>query len=813
MEIGLIQEIDINEEMQQSYLDYAMSVIVSRAIPDARDGLKPVQRRVLFAMHDMGIRPNSQYKKSARIVGEVLGKYHPHGDMAVYEAMARMAQEFSLRYPLIDGQGNFGSIDGDPPAAMRYTEARMLPMASELLSQISMDTVNFSKNFDQSLIEPDVLPSSFPNLLVNGSSGIAVGLATNIPPHNLGEVIDSLVYILDRWNKIDDISVEDIMEFIKGPDFPTGGIVVQDGGENDLLSIYGSGRGRIQVRGRVHIEQMSRGRQRIVITELPYQVNKSSFIEKVAELARSNSISGISDLRDESDRQGMRVVIELTKNSDIEDILINLYKKTPLQSTFRIAMFALVNNEPRLLSLKQALKVYIDHRLDVIKRRSEYELRRAKERAHILEGLRIAINFLDEVIKIIRTSTTVEVAKKKLRKQFKLSEIQAIAILDMPLKRISSLERKKIEKEYKELNKRIKELESLLKSPQKMRALVQSELLVQKEKYNNKRRTDIVDISKISNGKQLLTASDIVEDKIIWCAITEDLVIGKTKDDSLKRVGGRKSPMLITRTNSNNVLYLVDDQGISSVININGLPEIEKFSEGIALSSVIGDIEKRKFIGLISSPQNLDLDSETSIVTVSKSGMIKRSNLNELPGLITDNFVLSKINKEDKLIWVGLTNCKTDLMLLSSNGMAIRFHIEDVREMGLNALGVNGMKLKNGDYIVDIEIISDQKEICLISDQGYGWRYSLDEISTQRRYGQGIRACKLSENEKMIGMIIGKPNQTVLIHPKNAASKLIRLDGINKTKRMRSSQIFITMKKGDLIQKITKLNDNLKLLQ
>ena len=813
MEIGYVKEIDINQEMQQSYLDYAMSVIVSRALPDARDGLKPVQRRILYAMYDMGIRPNSTYKKSARIVGEVLGKYHPHGDMAVYETMARMAQEFSLRYPLIDGQGNFGSIDGDPPAAMRYTEARILPLALELLSQINMDTVNFSLNFDQSLVEPDVLPASIPNLLVNGSSGIAVGLATNVPPHNLGEVIDALVFLLNNWKKIDDIAVTDIMEFIKGPDFPTGGIIIQDNIENDLLSIYGSGRGSIQVRGRVHIEQMSRGRQRIVINELPYQVNKSSFIEKIADLVRNGVLNGISDLRDESDRQGMRIAIELSKNANIEEILIDLYKKTMLQTSFRIAMFALVKDEPRLLSLKQALKVYLDHRLEVIKRRSEYELNKAKDRAHILEGLRIAISFLDEVIAIIRNSTTVEKAKAKLRKQLKLSDVQAQAILDMPLKRISALERKKIESEYKELVKRIKELESLLKSPQKMRVVIQQELIEQKEKFNNSRRTDIVDITKNKSKKQLLTASDIIDDRIIWGGITQQDVIGKTKEDTLKRVTGRSAPILLVRTSTRHIVYLVDDQGITNAININSLPDTDKFSEGINLSSVIGNIEGRNFIGMFSSPAHQDIPDpeELTIITVSKMGMVKRSSLSDLPGLVTDKFVLSKVNEKDKLIWTGISSPDADLLLLTSNGMAIRFPVSDVRSMGLLAAGVGGIKLKSDDRVVSADIITKQKEITVIAEDGNGWRFSLNEIPKQGRYGQGVIISKLTSGESIVGMVVGKPSQSVLVHHKKLASKTIRLDAINISKRMRSSQQLIDIKAGDAISKITQFTDNIKL--
>ncbi|HOW91536.1 MAG TPA: DNA topoisomerase 4 subunit A, partial [Anaerolineaceae bacterium] len=449
MEMGLVRKVDIDHEMQQSYLDYAMSVIVSRALPDARDGLKPVQRRLLYAMYDMGLRPDSAYKKSARIVGEVLGKYHPHGDQAVYEAMARLAQDFSMRNLLVDGQGNFGSVDGDPPAAMRYTEARLTSFSMEILNQLDRDTVDFGRNFDDSLDEPLVLPSAIPNMLVNGASGIAVGMATSIPPHNLGEVIDSLSYLLEHWQKIDDITVGELMKFIQGPDFPTGGIILQEHEQNELLAAYATGKGRITLRGRLNLEEMSRGKSRIIITELPYMTNKSALIERIAELTREGQIEGISDLRDESDRQGMRIVIELNKAADADSVLRELYKRTPLQVTFSINLLALVNNEPRLLTLKQSLKVYLEHRIEVVKRRSEYDMRKALERLHILEGLRIALQNLDEVITVIRRSADTDDAREKLIKKFKLTVIQANAILDMPLKRLAQLERKKIEEEYK----------------------------------------------------------------------------------------------------------------------------------------------------------------------------------------------------------------------------------------------------------------------------------------------------------------------------------------------------------------------------
>src|SRR5688572_9955561 len=451
MEVGMIRRINIDDEMRTAYLSYAMSVIVARALPDARDGLKPVQRRILYAMHDMGLRAGSPYKKSARIVGEVLGKYHPHGDASVYETMARMAQDFSMRYLLVDGQGNFGSVDGDAPAAMRYTEARMAPLALDLMADIEKDTVNFGTNFDDTLTEPEVLPASAPNLLVNGASGIAVGMATSVPPHNLGEVVDALIYMLDRWTKLDDVTIKDLMRYVKGPDFPTGGIIIAAKDETEgLAAAYGTGRGKILVQAKAHVEDMGRGRSRIIVTELPYQTNKSALIERIADLARDGSLEGLSDLRDESDRQGMRIVIELQRTAEPDKVLRELYRRTPMQGTFSIINLALVNGEPRLLTLKQALRVFLDHRQEVVRRRSEYDLARARERAHILEGLLTALKHLDEVIKIIRNSRDGDDARARLIKRFKLSDAQTTAILEMPLKRLAALERRKIEDEHKE---------------------------------------------------------------------------------------------------------------------------------------------------------------------------------------------------------------------------------------------------------------------------------------------------------------------------------------------------------------------------
>src|SRR5512147_2711424 len=556
MDLGTVRKVDIDNEMQQSYLDYAMSVIVARALPDARDGLKPVQRRILYAMYDMGIRADSAYKKSARIVGEVLGKYHPHGDSAVYEAMARMAQAFALRTLLVDGQGNFGSVDGDPPAAMRYTEARLSSAAVDMLTDLNKNTVDFTPNFDDTLTEPDVLPSALPNLLVNGATGIAVGMATSIPPHNLSEVIDAIIYMLNHWEKLDDIDVETLMEFIQGPDFPTGGLIVQEKDADGIEAAYGSGRGRVTVQAKAHVEEMERGKNRIIVTELPYMVNKSSLIERIADLAREGYLEGLSDLRDESDRHGMRIVLEMTKNADPEVILRELYKRTPMQTTFSINLLALVDGEPRTLTLKQALRVYIEHRLTVIKRRAEFDLERAKARAHILEGYMVALKNLDEVISLIRSASDVDAARSRLMKRYKLTELQATAILDMQLRRLAALERKKIETEYKEVTATIKQLITLLKSPKLMRGVVADELLKVKEQYGDRRRTQIVSL-KASKAAKALTASDLMPDQQVWIGVTDDGLVSRTHDEKQPKHSGHDAPRFLVKASTTDTIIFV----------------------------------------------------------------------------------------------------------------------------------------------------------------------------------------------------------------------------------------------------------------
>jgi DNA gyrase subunit A len=783
MEVGLIRRVDIDQEMQQSYLDYAMSVIVARALPDARDGLKPVQRRILFAMNDMNIGPSSAYKKSARIVGEVLGKYHPHGDVAVYEAMARMAQDFSMRYPLVDGQGNFGSIDGDPPAAMRYTEARLTRFATELMEEIDRDTVDFADNFDGTLREPLVLPAAVPNLLVNGSSGIAVGMATSIPPHNLVEVIDALAFVLEQWEHLDDVAIPDLMRFIKGPDFPTGGIILQEGGENALEAAYGSGRGRVTVRGRVHAEDLGRGRSRLIITELPYQTNKTNLIERIAELVRDGSLEAISDLRDESDRQGMRIVIELKAGVDLDATLRTIYKYTPLQTTFGITLLALVDNEPRLLSLKQALRVFIEHRLTVVRRRSEFDLAKARARAHILEGLRVALKNLDELIQLIRTAPDVETARTKMMKRYSLSEIQAQAILDMQLRRLAALERKKIEDEYKEVIATIKELEALLSSPKRMRMVVEDELKKVKEVYGDRRRTQIVALEEGTNMAQFLTASDLTPTSDVWIGVTPDGKIARSHSESLPPLAGEGAPRFLLQTSTRHILYLCNTQGQVAAVAVSTLPEGETFAAGAPLYKASAFAQEDKLASMFTVAPDEFGSEERFILAVTRQGMVKKSAFSELPGPSAQKFTLIKVNPGDEMLDCAATDGKAEVVLFTQDGMAIRFSEDDVRAMGLVAAGVNGIKLAQGDAIAALHLWVAKQELLLVGSDGNGLRVSVNEFPLQGRYGQGVIAWRKNQGVKIVDVLAGTKNTGALLHLAQAEALRVRIGDIPQSKR------------------------------
>lgn len=796
MELGIVRKIDIDKEMQQAYLDYAMSVIVSRALPDARDGLKPVQRRILYAMYDMGLRADSPYKKSARIVGEVLGKYHPHGDSAVYEAMARMAQDFSLRALLVDGQGNFGSVDGDPPAAMRYTEARLTSAALDMLADLHKNTVDFAPNFDDTLDEPSVLPAAIPNLLVNGATGIAVGMATSIPPHNLGEVVDALVFMLEKWEKLDDIDVEQLMKFIQGPDFPTGGLIIQEQGEEGIESAYGSGRGKITVQAKAHVEEMERGKSRIIVTELPYTVNKSSLIERIAELARDGHLEGLSDLRDESDRQGMRIVLELTKNANPEIVMRDLYKRTPMQTTFSINLLALVDGEPRTLTLKQALRVYLEHRLTVIKRRAEFDLEKAKARAHILEGYLTALRNLDEIIELIRSASDADAARVKLMKRYKLTEIQANAILDMQLRRLAALERKKIETEYKEVSALIKELTKLLKSPKLMRGVAAEELLKVKAAYADRRRTQIVHLKEGTKETRTLTAAADLPQQTVWIGVTDEGLVSRTADDKQPRHSGNDAPRFLVKASTSDTVYFVSKLGKAAAVAAHLIPEAKKLSQGSAYFKVSPLTENDALAAVFALPSNKSaLGEEACVITATRFGMVKKSLISELPGPSSQTFTLAKVNEGDRLGWVGLTDGKSkEILLATARGMAIRFKEDDVRPMGLVAAGVSGIKLEEKDQVVGMEILPAEGDIFLLTGEGKAKRVDVKDFPVQRRYGKGVVAWDLPEKVTLAAIASGKPNTIATIHLSKGAPKSTRLDAAGSRKRAST--------KGDLIVEV-----------
>jgi DNA gyrase subunit A len=772
MEIGTVRQIDINREMQDAYMDYAMSVIVSRALPDVRDGLKPVHRRILYAMHDMGLRPDRGYKKSARIVGEVLGKYHPHSDAAVYDAMARMAQDFSLRYVLVDGQGNFGSIDGDSPAAMRYTEARMAAIAEEVLADIDKDTVDFVPNFDDTLTEPSVLPATLPNLLVNGASGIAVGMTTSVPPHNLGEVIDALVYLIDNYKKIDDVTVEDLTRFIQGPDFPTGGVVYRFAGEDDegdpldlIRNAYAIGRGRLTVQANVHIEEMSRNRNRAVITELPYQVNKTRLIERIAELVRDGRLEGITDLRDESDRQGMRVCIEMTRTVDPRQVLKQLFKVTPMQSTFSVAMLALVNGEPRLLPLKRVLIHYLEHRQEIITRRSRHLLEKAKLRAHILEGLLRALDYIDEVIDTIRRSRTADTARSNLMKRFRLSEIQAQAILDMPLRRLAGLERRKIADEYQAKLREIKDLEGLLGSPTKIRRVIREDLLELKAKYGDERRTRIVDREMGHH-----TARELVEEQDVLVTLWQDGQVSLT--ERAPRVSSKAVPLVQMWGNTRDDVAFFTASGQAVLLPLHQVPTGQNTPINTLVSLDSSDPLVSALV-LPHPPEGEDLP-ETYLTLVTRGGRIKRVTREDFAAASRGTVSAMNVEEGDQLAWVVETNGQDDVLLATRQGKAIRFPEEEVRSMGLSAAGVLAIRLGKDDAVVGMGIARDDAFAILLSENGYAKRTAIKGYPTQKRYGGGVQAVKLHSRTGKVAVaaIAAEPDDVVLTTEKGRVTKL-----------------------------------------
>jgi DNA gyrase subunit A len=740
MDIGNIEQVDIDQQMRSAYLDYAMSVIVARALPDARDGLKPVHRRILYAMHDMGINASSAYKKSARIVGEVLGKYHPHGDAAVYESMARMAQDFSMRYLLIDGQGNFGSVDGDAPAAMRYTEARLSRMAEEMLTDIEQDTVEFVDNFDATLKEPNVLPARLPNLLLNGSSGIAVGMATNIPPHNLSELVAAISYVIDHIERIEEIETDELLKFVPGPDFPTGGEIV---GSEGILQAYSTGRGRIVLRGLAHIEDMTGGKQRIVITEIPYLLNKSSLLERIAELAREGKLSDISDLRDESDRRGMSIIIELRKGAQPMKVLNQLYKYTPLQSTFGVQMLALVDGEPRLLSFKRMLQVYIEHRQEVIIRRSRFELDKARARAHILQGLLIALANLDDVIQTIRQSPDADTAKERLMTGFMLTELQAQAILDLQLRRLAALERQKIEDEQKQTLERIAYLEDLLASQHKVLELIKTDLGELAKKYADPRRTRIA-----HEATEDFREEDLVVDEAVLISITQRGYIKRVTAQSFKlQSRGGRGVTGHTTKEEDEVMYLFPAHTLNTILFFSDkgkvysekayqIPDADRAARGIPIVNVLSMSAGETITAAVAVP---DFVAAEYCTMATRNGKVKRVELAELSAVRPSGLIAIGLEEGDELGWARLTNGEDEIILVTEQGQALRFAEAAVRSMGRAAGGVIGISLDQDDHVASMEVLEEGGELLIITTGGYGKRTPLTEYPPKGRATGGVR--------------------------------------------------------------------------
>ena len=739
MEIGTVQQVDIDEQMRGAYLDYAMSVIVARALPDARDGLKPVHRRILYAMHDMGIRSNTPHRKSARIVGEVLGKYHPHGDVAVYDTMARLAQDFSMRYLLIDGQGNFGSIDGDPPAAMRYTEARLNRQAEELLLDIDKETVDFVDNFDASLQEPTVLPARLPNLLLNGTTGIAVGMATNIPPHNLRELASAIRFLVDEYERMDEIGVEDLMRHVPGPDFPTGGTII---GIEGIKQAYSTGKGRLVLRATAHIEEMSGGRHRIVITEIPYQINKTGLIERIAELARDGRLDDISDLRDESDRRGMSLIVELRRGAQPKKVLNKLFKYTPLQTTYGVQMLALVDGEPRVLSLKRALQVYIEHRRAVITRRSQFELKKAQARAHILDGLLIALANIDAVIETIRKSKDSEAAKARLMERFSLSELQAVAILDMQLRRLAALEREKIETEHKEVLKRIAQLEDLLAHPKKLLAVIRDDLSQVEQAYGDDRRSKIA-----IDASEELREEDLVADEAVLVSITERGYVKRVAATAYRRQGrggrgvmghsmrGEDEVMMLFPARSLDTVLFFSDRGKVYSEKAYQIPDASRTDRGVSMVNILAVEADETITATVTVP---NFESANYCTMVTRKGKIKRVQLSEFAAVRPSGLIAISLDKGDELGWVRLTSGKNEIILVTEAGQALRFQEKLVRPMGRPAAGMRAIALRAKDQVASMDVVEAKGDLLVVTKKGYGKRTPLKEYTPKGRATSGV---------------------------------------------------------------------------
>lgn len=802
------QPIYIEDEIKASYLDYSMSVIVSRALPDVRDGLKPVHRRILFAMEELGMTSDKPFKKSARIVGEVLGKYHPHGDSAVYNSMVRMAQDFNTRYMLIDGHGNFGSIDGDSAAAMRYTEARMAKITNELLEDINKDTIDFRKNFDESLDEPVVLPAKLPNLLLNGATGIAVGMATNIPPHNLAEICDGIVALID--NK--DITIDELMQYIKAPDFPTGGII---NGRQGIIDAYKTGKGKIQLVGKVKIETNKQGKSSIIITELPYQVNKTKFIEKIAELYKNKKIVGISDLRDESDREGIRIVVEVKKGEEPELILNQLYKFTDLQTTFGVIMLALVKNVPKVLNLKQILNKYLEHRFEVVTRRTKFELDKAKRRAHILEGFRIALDSIDEIISIIRGSSDANVAREQLIENFGFSDVQAKAILDMRLQRLTGLERDKIENEYQELIAEISKLQGILDNDSKKYEIIKSEVLELKANYSDKRRTEIQD------KRNEIDIEDLIKEEEVVVTITNKGYVKRVSSDSyrMQKRGGVGSNSTNTVEDDEvkdiytvktlDTLLVFTDKGKVHSLKVYEIPEASKQARGKLIGNIIRLEDKEKVSAILNVA---GASKDSAIFFLTRSGIAKKSSMKEFESIMRGGKKAITLKEDDELVFVDLCKGNDDeIFVATTKGMAIRFKESDIRIMGRSASGVKAITLAKGDSVVSAGIVDSTKDakeydVLTISEEGFGKRTALTEYKVQNRGGKGLKNYKIaSKTGNVIASLLilkEEENKDIMMITKDGILIRTNISQISSYSRFTSGVILMKLRQGDYVTSV-----------
>jgi DNA gyrase subunit A len=805
---GVIRSMDINEEMRGSYLDYAMSVIVARALPDARDGLKPVQRRILYAMYDMGLRPGTPYKKSARVVGEVLGKYHPHGDSSVYDAMARMAQDFSLRYMLVDGQGNFGSVDGDSPAAMRYTEARLAGVTSELLVDIEMDTVDFQDNYDGSQQEPIVMPARLPNLLLNGATGIAVGMATSIPPHNLRELTSAIAFLIDNYERIEDVTLDDLMEYVHCPDFPTGAMVVIT---DELKEAYATGKGRVVIRA-THTLEEHNGYQRLIFTSIPYQVSKTAIIDRIVTLVREGRLDSIRDLRDESDRKGMRLVVELKRGVTPQTVVNQLFKYTQLQSTFSIQMLALVHGEPRTLSLKRCLHIYIEHRYEVIVRRSTFELAKRRARAHILEGLLKAISQLDAIIRTIRAADDAEMARLNLMNGFDLTPAQAEAILEMQLRRLAALERQKLQGEYDEVQARITYLEDLLQSPDKIRALIREDVTEIAQKFGDVRKT------QITYGNTDFNESDLVRE--------EDVVVSLTINGYIKRVpareyraqrrGGKGVIGMQTKeedglheiffSSSLDDLLLFSDKGKVYSQKVYRIPETGRANRGTLIHSIL-PLSQDEHITAILPIETFEKEGGY-FTMVTRHGRIKRVHMQEFADVRNSGIIAISLNEDDYLGWVKYTDGNQDVVLVTEQGQSIRFHEDETRPLGRTAAGVNAIRLSGNDVVAGMDVIgAEHTHILVVTANGYGKRTTIDQYLQQGRYGVGVRT--LARNDKtgnVVAMRCIQEEDEIMVITRGGIILRTALSAIRETGRSTQGVTLINVADGDAVASIAIMN-------